>query len=519
MPTANRINWSATGVPGGIPLRTIISASLNPGASAAQIQSALNNCPNGQVVFLNAGTYSLSSALRITNNGVTLRGAVDANSVPTTVLNFASGAGDWALIDISNSGYPANNWANVSSRNALSGLSAGSTSVTLNSAPTGLQVNQMLTFDQISDENLVWDYGSEGGPGGSDVGRNGNRTLVQVVRVTSISVNTVNFSPAIFSSFWKASQSPQAYWSGSGTSQVVYQSGMENLKVNRTIGGGGTNNLSMGPADSCWIKNVYSTQCKAAHAKLGFTINCEVRDSYFKLMDSVGSAAYCVWIIDSSSAKVENNIMYNSPCALGLQCVSGSAVDYNYGTLFPYTQSDWLPECVMTHGGHCDHNLFEGNFVPSFWMDWIHGNASFNSYVRNRVTGWESGKTDSTRCINIQENQWNLAILGNVLGTAGYHNTYLDTTGHNYFSIFNLIPYHSAESLLIAGNYNTVNSAVPASESLGAKTVALSYMYTSKPAWFGNLPWPAVDPLNPQAAVAGNLPAGYRYQFGRTPGS
>jgi hypothetical protein len=222
--------------------------------------------------------------------------------------------------------------------------------------------------------------------------------------------------------------------------------------------------------------------------KLGFTINCEVRDSYFKLMDSVGSAAYCVWIIDSSSDKVENNIMYNSPCALGLQCVSGSAVDYNYGTLFPYSQSNWLPECMMTHGGHCDHNLFEGNFIPSFWIDSIHGNSSFNSYVRNRVTGWEAGKTDSTRCINIEENQRNPAILGNVLGTAGFHNTYLDTTGQNYFTIFNLIPSYSAESLLIAGNYNTVNSAVPAPESLGAKTIALSYMYSSKPAWFGNLP-------------------------------
>src|SRR5712664_2323861 len=52
------INWSNAGVAGGIPNRTTICATLNPGATSAQINSAISSCPNGQVVFLNAGTYS-----------------------------------------------------------------------------------------------------------------------------------------------------------------------------------------------------------------------------------------------------------------------------------------------------------------------------------------------------------------------------------------------------------------------------------------------------------------------------
>src|SRR5882762_1332410 len=72
------IDWSVSGlgIPGGIPNRTTNCATLSPGATSSQIDSAIASCPSGQVVFLNAGTYLLSSG--ITFNGhsnVTLRGA------------------------------------------------------------------------------------------------------------------------------------------------------------------------------------------------------------------------------------------------------------------------------------------------------------------------------------------------------------------------------------------------------------------------------------------------------------
>ena len=68
------VDWSNAGVPGGIPTRTTICSTLNPGATTAQIQSAINSCPANQVVFLNAGTYNIGG-LSITRSNVTLRGA------------------------------------------------------------------------------------------------------------------------------------------------------------------------------------------------------------------------------------------------------------------------------------------------------------------------------------------------------------------------------------------------------------------------------------------------------------
>src|SRR5437016_1964313 len=75
------INWSNAGVTGGIQNRSTICATLSPGATATQINSAIAACPRGQVVFLNAGTYSLSGGIMFNaKNNVTLRGAGPAQT-------------------------------------------------------------------------------------------------------------------------------------------------------------------------------------------------------------------------------------------------------------------------------------------------------------------------------------------------------------------------------------------------------------------------------------------------------
>src|SRR5690349_10668582 len=72
---ARRIDWSQAGITGGIPNRKTICATLSPGATFAQINSAIAACTNG-VVFLNAGTYTLAGGIVFNNkNNVTLRGA------------------------------------------------------------------------------------------------------------------------------------------------------------------------------------------------------------------------------------------------------------------------------------------------------------------------------------------------------------------------------------------------------------------------------------------------------------
>ena len=57
------IGWSQAGIPGGIPNRANGTCStLNPGATVTDINNAIAACSNG-VVYLNAGTYTLSGGI------------------------------------------------------------------------------------------------------------------------------------------------------------------------------------------------------------------------------------------------------------------------------------------------------------------------------------------------------------------------------------------------------------------------------------------------------------------------
>jgi hypothetical protein len=62
-------------------------------------------------------------------------------------------------------------------------------------------------------------------------------------------------------------------------------------------------------------------------------------------------------------------------------------------------------------------------------------------------------------------------------------------------------------------NYYFWTGSIPAEESLGGDTIAASWGWSAKPAWFGSLRWPAFDSSNPMATEAEGLvaiPAGYR---------
>ena len=77
-------------------------------------------------------------------------------------------------------------------------------------------------------------------------------------------------------------------------------------------------------------------------------------------------------------------------------------------------------------------------------------------------------------------------------------------------------------TLLRKGNYNYFDKAIPPAESLGGETLPASLYLAAKPAWFGNLAWPAVNPLAPGTPLSANeiyakIPAGYRYLNGTNP--
>jgi polygalacturonase len=89
-------NWTKAGLQtvGGIPNRTAqCGSTISPLGSGqndtSQIQTAINNCPAGDVVQLAAGTFTISEgSFILINKGITLRGA----GAGQTILTRTGGA-------------------------------------------------------------------------------------------------------------------------------------------------------------------------------------------------------------------------------------------------------------------------------------------------------------------------------------------------------------------------------------------------------------------------------------------
>ena len=94
LPASRRTDWTYTGVPGGIPVRTTICATFAPGVATAQINTAIAACgaKGGGVVQLTAGIFTLTERLAIWVSNVTLRGrGAESNHPPRRLSSRVRG--------------------------------------------------------------------------------------------------------------------------------------------------------------------------------------------------------------------------------------------------------------------------------------------------------------------------------------------------------------------------------------------------------------------------------------------
>jgi len=211
---------------------------------------------------------------------------------------------------------------------------------------------------------------------------------------------------------------------------------------------------------------------------------------------------------------------------------AGLVAAYNYETDSYYTTPSWLSPSISLHDAGAMLDLFEGNQFANFNADLYHGTTQLATFFRNQLTGYQTGKTNNTEVINLWAYSRYMSFVGNVLGTPGYHTAYEDssvgTSGSPNTSIYLLgysgvnesltsgIAYDAkvATTLLRWGNYDVASRAsrwnsseipagnpVPASQSLPAS------FFTSKPAWWGTMPWP---PIGPDVSGASD-PTGHVY--------
>ncbi len=450
---SRRIDWSQAGVVGGIPARTTICGTLNPGATVAQINSALASCPAGQTVFLNAGTYVLSGSIVLNQvSNVTLRGA-GANR---TFLNFSSansncnGLGQTAICLINGDG---GNYVGSPSNLAswTAGFSKGATSITINSVSRGsinnLRTGTLLVLDQLdpsSDTGNIYPCQSSADAGAanpcSQQGANGvarsGRTQSQQVTVTSVSGSgpwTIGISPGLYSPNWSSTLSPNAWWSNNLPISGV---GIESLSIDTSPASSMYDNVMLHNASNSWIKGVRmisKSGSGSAHKRVHIyqSSHITVRDSYFYGSDSASESYGVDAGSISSDNLIENNIFQHIATGTITESSTGNVFGYNYAVDNFYNNGapNWQQQDAFHHGGGDYYNLWEGHEGIGFNGDAIHGTSWMLTHFRDYFSGRDPStsvavKSQATFAYFPFAYSRYYNLIGCVLGTQGYHTRY-----------------------------------------------------------------------------------------------
>lgn len=383
------IDWSTAGVIGGIPKRTTICSTINASTygngstnATEAINKALRDCPANEVVSLSAGTFLIDGNIEVPSN-VTLRG----QGADQTILN-AMGLG-LAVIEMGHPGLATQGEVSITS-----GATAGSTSLTLASAPPrGFAVGGLIAINELNPSYVSID-GSAGACTYCDAW-SGTRSIGQMVEITGISGHTLTISPGLYIDYSAGSPLAvplfRAYWNGTAT----VNAGVEDLQVHANHTGYGAN-FSMQGTANCWLKGVEGNYTDGDHVDIGLSLHDGIENSYFSnaFLHTSGIHDSDIMLATyTSGTLIQNNILERLHDSVMLETgAAGNVIAYNY--MLGNFSSDaylWRNEVISFHGAHPMLNLIEGNESPGINLDGIHGSSSDNTFFRN----WFRGASES----------------------------------------------------------------------------------------------------------------------------
>jgi hypothetical protein len=501
------------GVPGGIPSRTTVCATLTPsgGDDAPAILSAVNSCPANQVVVLAAGTFKIASGMTFTKSNYTLRGAGQGKTILNVATNavpiFARGIQPWP---------PPKTGPSITA-----GATKGSNTITVSDS-SAFAANMIFLIQPAMPK---WTHNLNGVPDSSS-------NIGGSFKVRSTTPTTITFDPPL--PFDYSAMNPIAISPGAGWT-TVQGAGFESFTIDM-----GTSTAGWAAQFTyCWGCWIYDVEIKGAYTRNIYSDNsvrCEYKRNY--VHDSQGSGPNhegtdfnrCSWML------VEDNIFVKAGAPLVVWENMGpglcNVVAYNYCKDAP--SGFW--DISMNHGPHVMLNLIEGNVLQWYKDDGYFGSSSHNTLLRNRI-GWQIALKHFSNYYN---------VIGNVIGTAGtntvyessqpgfessiyelgypnignnsYTGTFGPTTPPDYSGLPNTLDgtqqwdKNVKATLIRHGNWDSVNNAVVWDASIADHTIPNSLYLTGKPAWWGDLPWPSIgSDLNP---MIGKIPAQVRYEGG-----
>jgi hypothetical protein len=520
IPDDRKIDWSSAGVSGGIPYRTNICSTLNPGATASQINTAIQNCNNG-VVYLNAGNYNLETGIVLKSN-VTLRGA----GMGRTILKGQSGVDTNYLLSVTPSNFDWDYSQSTPRNLASTGLAKDSNSITTTSAH-GWSVGDYVLIDQLSDPTGNPPISEQGGSGACTwCGRSsGTRPIGQWAKITGVPTSTTaTIEPSLHWNY-DITKTPQGYKIPS----VMTYAGVESLTLDNSASGT-YDTIHLYFAANSWLLNVEAIGSVRRMVDIyGGVFNTIQACSFHEGVPStpiVGdhygpNRAYGVFLgNDATSMLIENNLFYHLSLMTSLEgAPSGNVIAYNYYRDSYYNNLDWGRLTIGMHGAHPKMNLIEGNIAEDkFDADYYWGTSSHQTFFRNRMFNIPN-KVYGSWGFDIYKGQHYYSIVGNVFGTS-YENKYELTGDFDYMndkSIYKLGYIDAGDSgasgndaqvkatLYRYANWDSVHNCIwndSSSSCITNPALPNSLYLTSKPSFYpADMPWPSIDPSTPGTAT------------------
>ena len=553
LPTDRATTWSPglMGV-GGIPMRSTVCATLRPRGGdlddTALIQAAINRCPAGEVVQLEAGTFIINSGnFLLINKGITLRGAGPGRTTLAKTngakpFQAAVSANPSPLIIIGPSRYSTTTDTSgvVASANLTADAEKGAHTITVTSA-AGLSPGQIVLLDEASgaswqtdpqgrgriwaspDRRVVWRkhspvipyvdgfaahaFPTTPGSAGSWFSR-ADRPTAEVKQIAAVSGTSITFTTPIHISY-RISHGAQL--SRYGQRHVV-NAGIEDL----TLIGGDAGNLLFLWAALSWARNVESTGWHGEGFAIGSSFRIELREFYVHdaAWAQPGGGGYAISLsAGTAEVLIENGIAVKANKLMVVRAAgAGSVVGYNYMDMsYINTIGSWIEVGLnASHMVGSHHVLFEGNYGQNADSDDTHGNSIYHTFFRNHLRGIRApfdnqagGRIDDAtqsgngpkRCAGLMATSYWMTFVGNVLGAAGqmngwvYETTFTSGKPGIWMLGWDAVKPYPIDAQVVAttlrhGNFDYVTNSVNWDPAIPGRELPNSLYLTEKPAFF-----------------------------------
>jgi hypothetical protein len=507
----------------GLPVRTTICANPKPGDD---LNAAIKACPEGQVIQLAAGTYTISTTVVLTK-GVVLRGAGSQGAQKGGTTISKSG-GNTALAIGSAYDTPcyasAYGTAYALTKDALKETAT----VTLGSNAGKFTAGDLVLVDVVDDATI-----QEGDC--TFFKRVDKRSVSQRGEVASVdaTAGTVTLTSPLHYTFKSAS--PYLAQMAKTSATVVRWAGIESLAIqngtNPGYNGQMAGGIDVSNAAYCWVKDVQTDGTVGGmHVSLTSTYRTVVRDSYFHHSADYGFGHDCYGIVLRCGAAdnlVENNIAryMNKPILFNVTG-GGNVIGYNYADNSWADPPAWQEVNIDCHCSFPHMELMEGNYAPHVGASATHGNAGYLTFFRNYsssqfapppVANSTAKQTGNITAVQLDQGDIGMTVIGNVLGSSSATDLGTAPLSKNYVAdgsdngaILDFGPNGKSDvsytSLWATGNYDTVNKSVQWNAAIATQTLPASLYLAGKPAWWpagSTWPWAGPD-LSP---MVGTLPA------------